>query len=223
MANRICPFISTANAISPCYANCQFYDEDKKCCSLALQKQGDYKRMKKQNTALKVVSIALAAIITAGAVAGITHLVGGSDYIKTSDYSVALVDNYFSNIQKTQYSGTTVTEVEVYASDEGELEIGTAKIGVDGEAETSIYTVEKGKNTITLDEPLLIGMDETLIVGGGKTSVDLRKTSDSKVKFGNVAKLTDGKVATDFKELKEKLPKSVTTLSNTGASTPVSI
>ncbi len=153
----------------------------------------------------------VASVFLLGAIAnisrdgnGLADLFSGK-YVKTSDKAVALVDNYFENIQKTQYSGTTVTTVEVYANKDGNLEIGTAPIGVIGEAETSLYEVEKGKNVITLEAPLRIEADETLIVGGGKTTVDLRKTDKKSVTFGAITELEDGVVATDFKLLDQTL------------------
>ena len=185
---------------APCCQNeCQFYDEKKSCCSLVLSQQENYKNMKKQNIVLKAVAVALVGVLAVGAVANFVKVQDedktptvANGYVATSDHAVALVDNYFENIQKTQYSGTTVSEVTVYAKTDGDLEIGTAKIGVAGEAETQVYAVEAGKNVITLDEPLTVGMDETVIIGGGKTSVDLRTTSSTKSSCGDIATLTDG-------------------------------
>lgn len=53
-----------------CKDNCQFYDEKKKCCSLVLSQQENYKNMKKQNTFLKVVAVALVGVLAVGVVAG---------------------------------------------------------------------------------------------------------------------------------------------------------
>ena len=216
---------------APCCQNeCQFYDETKSCCSLVLSQQENYKNMKKQNIVLKAVAVALVGVLAVGAVANFVKVQDedktptvANGYVATSDYAVALVDNYFENIQKTQYSGTTVSEVTVYAKTDGDLEIGTAKIGVAGEAETQVYAVEAGTNVITLDEPLTVGMDETIIIGGGKTNVDLRTTSSTKSSCGDIATLTDGVLSTDFTVSEERLNISMdVSFIESGVNVPIS-
>ena len=46
---------------------------------------------------------------------------GQEEYIKTDKNAYALVDNYFSYTQKTQYSGASITQIEITANKDGLL------------------------------------------------------------------------------------------------------
>ncbi len=92
---------------------------------------------------------------------------------------IALMGNYFPTIQKTGYSGTNIKNISIYASSDGTLEIGTAKVAdivnsrTNGSALTTKVTsfeVVKGINNLTVN--LQIADDETIVIGGQNTTVN---------------------------------------------------
>ena len=94
-------------------------------------------------------------------------------YIDLSSNTIALMANYMPNAKLTQYSGTTVTEIKVYAESAGNLYIGTAKVadivnartnGTTYTSSTTSHEVTAGLNTITLN--INVAEDETIVLGG---------------------------------------------------------
>ena len=96
-------------------------------------------------------------------------------YLDLSTNTVALMANYMPNAGLTQYSGTTITELKVYAEETGNLYIGTAKVvdivsartnGTTYTSTTTAYEVQAGLNTITFTTPITVAEDETIVFGG---------------------------------------------------------
>ncbi len=88
---------------------------------------------------------------------------------------VALMANHFKHINCTQYSGLTINELTTYVSGAGKLDIGV--INLDTKAYTLKQTVDvvAGKNTIALN--IEAGTNETFVLGGDTTTVDLYKAT----------------------------------------------
>ncbi len=94
---------------------------------------------------------------------------------------LALLGNYFQNTQKSAYSGATVTEISLYATGGGILQIGTAAIAdvlaarQNGTAlSVTPYTtrnVQAGLNTFALE--LTVGAEDVLVLGGGNSTAEL--------------------------------------------------
>ncbi|MBQ8719476.1 MAG: prolyl oligopeptidase family serine peptidase [Clostridia bacterium] len=94
-------------------------------------------------------------------------------YLKLSNRQVAVMTHYLPTIQLTAFSGASVNTVTVWAEEDGELYVGTAKVadvvtatarGTTFNSATAKYDVVKGKNTIALERA--IGEDETIVLGG---------------------------------------------------------
>ena len=111
-------------------------------------------------------------------------LVDADEYFTktTINENIALMGNkYFENIYKTGYSGTTIREITIYAESTGTLNLGVVNVyqlaTTNNAAITPKYThqiTQTGLNTITLTEPIQVGEDETLTIGG----VSLRAYTD---------------------------------------------
>ena len=105
--------------------------------------------------------------------------------VDTTTNQVALMSNYYQYTGKVGYSGTKVTNISVYADVAGKLTIGTASLtdvktaresgeNVDVNNSTTVDVVA-GLNNISLE--LSVGTYETVVIGGGETTVKLAKTS----------------------------------------------
>ena len=96
------------------------------------------------------------------------------EYLDLTTNQIAIMSSYFPTIGKTQYSGTKISSITIYAEKAGELYIGTASvadvINAKKNSSTSItssttaYTVVAGENEVVLN--LQIGDNETLVIGG---------------------------------------------------------
>lgn len=94
---------------------------------------------------------------------------------------LALLGNYFQNTQKSAYSGATVTEISLYATGGGTLQIGTAAIAdvlsarQNGTALSvtphTTRNVQAGLNTFELE--LTVGAEDVLVLGGGNSTAEL--------------------------------------------------
>ena len=101
--------------------------------------------------------------------------------VDTTANTVVLLSNYFEHIDKTFYSENTVTEISVYASQEGKLAIGTVDVAEAIAARTEgglvemnnvqLYDVKAGLNTIKVD--IEVDTYETIALGGNGTTVSL--------------------------------------------------
>lgn len=100
--------------------------------------------------------------------------------VVATKHPIALMNHYCSNIGKTGYSGTQVTELTIYVEQTGILEIGTAKVkdvvasrlnGLELQTHTTTYQVTAGKNLISLN--LNIESTDTLVIGGGNSNVNI--------------------------------------------------
>ena len=105
--------------------------------------------------------------------------------VDTTTNQVALMSNYFEYTGKVGYSNTTIKQIQVYANTAGKLTIGTATL-------TDIQEIKKTGGTLTLNNSttvdvieglntieltLNVGDYETVVIGGGETTVKLAKTS----------------------------------------------
>jgi hypothetical protein len=98
-------------------------------------------------------------------------------YLDLTSNQIAIMSSYFPNIGKTQYSGTKISSITIYAEEAGDLYIGTAKVAdvIDAKknrsstitSSTTAYKVVAGKNEIILN--LQIGDNETLVIGGNNS------------------------------------------------------
>ena len=98
-------------------------------------------------------------------------------YLDLTSNQIAIMSSYFPTIGKTQYSGTKISSITIYAEKAGELYIGTASVADVINAKknslssitcsTTAYTVVAGKNEIILN--LQIGDNETLVIGGNNS------------------------------------------------------
>lgn len=149
----------------------------------------------------RTLSLCLAGVMSVG----LLSACGDDEYINTASTAYAVVDNYFSCVQKTQYSGAVITEIEVVSNKAGKLAIGKAKIGKNGTIDATVYEVNEGENEIRLITPLAIGADETLVLGGGETNVKLQTENEAGETEGAVAKLTNGALSPTFTHHKNKL------------------
>ena len=97
------------------------------------------------------------------------------DYLNLTTSQIAIMSSYFKTIGKTQYSGTTISKITIYAETDGELYVGSGKVADVIQAKkdslstittstSTPYTVKAGLNTLEIN--LAIGDDETLILGG---------------------------------------------------------
>ena len=97
------------------------------------------------------------------------------DYLDLTTSQVAIMSSYFKTIGKTQYSGTTISKIVVYAKEAGNLFVGTGKVAdiiqakKDGATTTTTttttsYAVVAGLNTLEIN--LAVGDNETLVLGG---------------------------------------------------------
>ena len=99
------------------------------------------------------------------------------EYLDLKSNVIADMSSYFPYIGKTQYSGTTISSITVFAENAGELYIGTANVADVINAKknsysliactTTAYSVVEGRNDITLS--LNIGETETLVIGGNNS------------------------------------------------------
>ena len=96
------------------------------------------------------------------------------DYLDLTTSQIAIMSSYFKTIGKTQYSGTTISKIVVYAKEAGNLFVGTGKVAdiiqakKDGATTTTTtttsYAVVAGLNTLEIN--LAVGENETLVLGG---------------------------------------------------------
>ncbi len=119
-----------------------------------------------------------------------------SDYVDLQENVIALMPYYKEHINQTLYSGMELTEITVYAKNEGNLQIGSAKISNVIEARTNgeellvineqKLPVSQGKNVI--QTTLHVDDDETVVLGGNG-SVALYYAKDIPVddEMGNFA------------------------------------
>ncbi len=100
--------------------------------------------------------------------------------VDVSTEQVALMGNYFSNIDKTGYSDLSVSKITIYCNKTGQLAIGTANVADIVESRTNgsslvsnvlTYEVVEGLNEIDLN--LILGENETIIFGGTGTTAGL--------------------------------------------------
>ncbi len=119
-------------------------------------------------------------------------------YLDLTENTVALMSHYKPNTNVTLYSGLNLSDITIYAEEDGTLEIGTAKItdvvnartnGSTYTANMNSYTVTKGNNKIELS--LDIAEDET-IVFGGNNSVGIAYTSGNEATEANNFSYIDG-------------------------------
>lgn len=111
-----------------------------------------------------------------------------NELFNTTSHAVALMSGYevvnsgsADEYAKTRYSHTTVESISVYVDSDGVLDLGVAKVedciskATSGEeiipTSKSWFNVTKGFNTIEVN--LQVGYDETLILGGEHTTVNL--------------------------------------------------
>lgn len=101
-------------------------------------------------------------------------------FIDLSSKQIALMANYKPNAKITQYSATSVSEIQIVSENAGTLHIGTAKVrnianaranGASYTANTTSYDVKGGINTISLD--LTVGDDETIVIGGSNSTAKI--------------------------------------------------
>lgn len=88
---------------------------------------------------------------------------------------IALMANYFKYIKSTQYSGSTITEISTYVSAYGNLDIGVINLLTKEYVLKQTINVEEGFNTVSLN--IEVGENETIVLGGDNTTVDLYKSS----------------------------------------------
>ena len=109
-------------------------------------------------------------------------------YADLSENTIALMANYMPTIGKTQYSGSTVLKIKVYAEEAGTLKIGTAKVTdvVTARTTGSAYTVTStehnvvaGLNELTVN--LTVAEDETVVLGGDGSTAKLYVVNGVKV------------------------------------------
>lgn len=121
------------------------------------------------------------------------------EYINLSSTRVALMSYYMRATNKTLYSGLAVKEISVFAKDAGVLYIGTANVadvanarksGAAYTAKTIAYSVVAGENVITFDNPIYVGDNETIVLGGdGSVSLYYAKNVPVDDEDGNFALL----------------------------------
>ncbi len=97
-------------------------------------------------------------------------------YIDLSKNRIALMPYYKKNAKVTIFSSMEATEITVFAEQDGNLEIGTAQVEKIVEARTNgtslnvsnttSYQLKQGKNVITFATPLVVGENETIVLGG---------------------------------------------------------
>ncbi len=97
-------------------------------------------------------------------------------YIDLTEDKIALMSYYKKNANVTIFSDMEITEITVYAEKTGNLDVGTAKVNEIVEARTNgtslnvsnttSHQLTQGKNVITFDTPLVVGEDETIVLGG---------------------------------------------------------
>ncbi len=103
-----------------------------------------------------------------------------TEFADLSENRIALMANYMPTISKTQYSGTTVEKIKVYAEGAGTLKVGVAKVtdvvnarltGATYTATLASYNVVAGVNELTVN--LTVAEDETIVLGGEGSTAKL--------------------------------------------------
>ena len=98
-------------------------------------------------------------------------------YLDLTNSQIAIMSDYYPNVNKTQYSGTKIASVTVYTESAGSLYIGTASVAdvIDAKknglssitSNTTCYSVAVGKNEIIIN--LTVGENETIVFGGNNS------------------------------------------------------
>lgn len=88
---------------------------------------------------------------------------------------VALMSNYFEYIKTSVYSNSTITKLTTYVSANGKLDIGVVNLSTGAYTLKFTQDVVEGKNILTLN--LELGENETLVLGGANTTVELYKST----------------------------------------------
>lgn len=105
-------------------------------------------------------------------------------FVDLSSKQIALMANYKQGANVTQYSGTTVSQIQLVSENAGELYIGSANVKdvvmarLNGKISTSnvkAYSVNEGVNTIEL--ALSVGEKETIIIGGNNSTAKIYAVS----------------------------------------------
>lgn len=104
-----------------------------------------------------------------------SKIYGGNDVSIPAREQIALMGNYGKYAKNTQYSGTTVTEIQVVSKTAGKLDLGTMNLTTREYSRWRTMDVIAGLNTLTCN----IDVDEhsTLVIGGSETTVRLYKRS----------------------------------------------
>lgn len=143
--------------------------------------------------------VLLAVGVTMAALAGVSLLSSVSSEMRsdaaktqvfTSEERIALMDNYYANIDKTQYSSTRVERLTLESVSSGKIEVGTLNLKT-GAINTRSYKVDKGENELVFKTPLEVSINETLVLGGGESTVDLLKqhSDEEQENFGAYVEL----------------------------------
>lgn len=90
--------------------------------------------------------------------------------VPTKTKTVSVMSGYMPYSKNTFYSKGKITEITFYATEAGKLEIGAINLKT-GAKNMSIYTVNKGKNTVFINQKF--AENETLAFGGGNTTVNI--------------------------------------------------
>ena len=88
---------------------------------------------------------------------------------------VALIGHYMPTAKMTQYSDSEVTKITTYVSAAGKLDIGVLNLKTGAYTLKTTEDVVAGKNVI--DVEINVGENETLVLGGSTTTVDLYKST----------------------------------------------
>lgn len=84
---------------------------------------------------------------------------------------IALMANYMPNAKLTQYSNSIITELTTYVSTSGKLDLGVINLQTGVYTSKQVVDVTAGENTLTPN--IKVENNETFVLGGANTTVDL--------------------------------------------------
>ncbi|MBQ8290333.1 MAG: SGNH/GDSL hydrolase family protein [Clostridia bacterium] len=134
---------------------------------------------------------------TLGVIGEMQNYYEGS-FLDLSGSRIALMAAYKPTVNKTFYSGLSITKITVYTESAGDLYIGTAKLseiesavanGVSLIPTASRYSVGKGLATVEFTPPLYVAQDETVVIGGQSVSLYCTKELPVYDEMGNFSYL----------------------------------